>query len=129
MNRTPRRVALMLDLQWPFKRNTVRQVITTDAAKVFLNGGRPRCDGRFFANFDIFRFTTRGFVRSRRGSIRSAAISCNSQRYHSSKLDGEEFTHSGSRACKIRRQPVNDNRSTSRSSVWADASIIARTTK
>src|SRR5208337_4366811 len=35
----------------------------------------------------------------------------------------------GSRACWICRQPVNDNRSTSRFSRWAASSISARTTK
>src|SRR5208337_2378950 len=52
----------------PLNRNTVRQVITTVSAKVFFKGGRPRCSGRFLANLDILRLTTRGLTRLRRGS-------------------------------------------------------------
>ena len=48
--------------------NTARQVISTVSAKVFFKGGRPRCSGRFLANLDILRLTTRGLTRLRRGS-------------------------------------------------------------
>ena len=50
------------------KPNTARQVISTVSAKVFFKGGRPRCSGRFLANLDILRLTTRGLTRLRRGS-------------------------------------------------------------
>ena len=49
--------------------NTARQVISTVSAKVFFKGGRPRCSGRFLANLDILRLTTRGLTRLRRGSV------------------------------------------------------------
>ena len=58
--------------------NTARQVISTVSAKVFFKGGRPRCSGRFLANLDILRLTTRGLTRLRRGSRRSWAISSSS---------------------------------------------------
>src|SRR5208337_4311887 len=111
------------------KHNTVRQVITTVSAKVFFKGGRPRCSGRFLANLDILRLTTRGLTRLRRGSTRSWTNSASSRSYHWSRRCGVVLSHSGSRACRICRQPVNDNRSTSRFSRWAASSISARTTK
>src|SRR5208337_238651 len=113
----------------PLNRNTVRQVITTVSAKVFFKGGRPRCSGRFLANLDILRLTTRGLTRLRRGSTRSWTNSASSRSYHWSRRCGVVLSHSGSRACRICRQPVNDNRSTSRFSRWAASSISARTTK
>ena len=61
-----------------FSPNTARQVISTVSAKVFFKGGRPRCSGRFLANLDILRLTTRGLTRLRRGSRRSWAISSSS---------------------------------------------------
>jgi hypothetical protein len=100
-----------------------------DGFREGLQGGRQRCWGRFFGHFDILRFTTRGFERFRRGSIRSAASSDNSRRYHDSKLSGSALTHSGNRACKIRKQPVNDKRSTSSPTLVAASSISERTTK
>ncbi len=109
--------------------NTARQVISTVSAKVFFKGGRPRCSGRFLANLDILRLTTRGLTRLRRGSSRFWAISSGSSRYHRFRPCGVTLSHSGNRACRICRQPVKDNRSTSRLSCWAASSISARTTK
>ena len=65
-----------------FRVNTVQLVITTDSIKVFVNGGRCRCSGRFFNQFFIFRLMTRGLTRLRRDSIRSRAISSNNASYH-----------------------------------------------